>query len=209
MARAKKTETKKVEVDENAKDTEVLEDVVKEVDKKKNTVKKPKKLTREELIAKLSRCEDDVIVEFKNISRGRFLFVNKFGDAYLDLEPGETEALSLTKAKEICNKSKLSFKEGTLILTKVYDEEYSLSDILKYLKIDRLQKNDYDIFEDLILNCDIDEFEEILKSKDKKFVKKVAGKAIYMHNSDEYDFELSLKQDSVLRGLLNLEVLIY
>lgn len=209
MARAKKTETKKVEVDETAKDTEVLENVVKEVDKKKNTVKKPKKLTREELIAKLSRCEDDVIVEFKNISRGRFLFVNKFGDAYLDLEPGETEALSLTKAKEICNKSKLSFKEGTLILTKVYDEEYSLSDILKYLKIDRLQKNDYDIFEDLILNCDIDEFEEILKSKDKKFVKKVAGKAIYMHNSDEYDFELSLKQDSVLRGLLNLEVLIY
>lgn len=209
MARAKKTETKKVEVDETVKDTEVLEDVVKEVDEKKNTIKKPKKLTREELITKLSRYEDDVIVEFKNISRGRFLFVNKFGDAYLDLEPGESEVLSLTKAKEICNKSKSSFKEGTLILTKVYDEEYSLSDILKYLKIDRLQKNDYDIFEDLILNCDIDEFEEILKSKDKKFVKKVAGKAIYMHNSDEYDFELSLKQDSVLRGLLNLEVLIY
>lgn len=209
MARAKKTETKKVEVNETVKDTKVSETVVKEVYEKKNTIKKPKKLTREELIAKLSRCEDDVIVEFKNISRGRFLFVNKFGDAYLDLEPGETEALSLTKAKEICNKSKLSFKEGTLILTKVYDEEYSLSDILKYLKIDRLQKNDYDIFEDLILNCDIDEFEEILKSKDKKFIKKVAGKAIYMHNSDEYDFELSLKQDSVLRGLLNLEVLIY
>ena len=202
MGKLKKTDVKETEV--------IVEN--EDIDKKCETAKKEKtkkSLSREELITQLNKKEDEVLVEFKNISRGRFLYMNKYEDKYLDLEPGETETLSLAKAKEICSKSKTSFKDGSLIITKVYDDNYSLSDILKYLKIDKIQHENYDVIEHLIMNTDMDEFENILRNKDKKFVKRVAGKAIYMHNSDEYEFELSLKQDAILRNLLNLEVLIY
>lgn len=195
---------KKQEVENIKEELEVVEKV-----KDKPNIKVKKELTREELIMALNKVEDELLVDFKNISSSLVLYADKFGDLLLNLEPGETETLRLKTAKEIC-KVKGYFKDGTLIVNKVYSDDFSLSDILKYLKLDRVQKNTHDELEELVL-ADLDEFENVLRNntKNKSFIKNVAAKAIFMHTSDDYDFELSLKKERVLSEILNLDTLIY
>lgn len=214
MAKLKKeTKTKNKEKDVQTINEEIvieeqIDDVVKETIKNTPKPKKTKK-SKQELTVELNKIEEDVFVELLNVSTGRVLYMNKFEDAYVDLEPSENVAINLKQLKEICTKAKGFFSDGSLIITDVYNEEYSLDEILRFLKLDKIQMEDYDVLEELIVEEDENRFRVILEGKNRAFVKRVAAKAVYLNSSDEYDFELSRGKERIICNLLGLDDLIY
>lgn len=204
MAKLKKETKGKKEVKETKVEKNVIDEPVKEVSKPKKTRK-----SKQELTVELNRVEEEVFIELLNVSTGRVLYMNKFEDAYVDLEPGENCAINLKQVKEICTKAKGFFRDGSLIIVDVYNDEYSLDEILRFLKLDRIQMEDYDVLEELIVEEDESRFKDVLQREDRNFVKKVAAKAVYLDSIEDNDFELSRGKERIICNLLDLDNLIY
>ena len=203
----KKTDKKDKTKIEN-KNNKKVEEIVKE-DVIETTQKESVEKTKQQLAVELNSRTDEVLVELLNIGTARTVYINKFDDTYFDIEPGERETVTLKQLKEIVNKSKKFFTGGSLILTEVYNDDYDLADILKFLRLDRIKMADYDELEELIVDEDDSNFESFLKGKENTFVKQVAGKAVFLNYDESSDFELSRTKENILCDLLGLDQLIY
>ena len=201
-------ELKKTDKKDKTKVDKKVEEVVKE-EVIVTTQKEPVAKTKQQLAVELNSRTDEVLVELLNIGTARTVYINKFDDTYFDIEPGERETITLKQLKEIVNKSKKFFTGGSLILTEVYNDDYDLTDILKFLRLDRIKMADYDELEELLIDEDDSYFESFLKGKEGKFVKQVAGKAVFLNYDESSDFELSRNKENILCDLLGLDQLIY
>lgn len=181
----------------------------KEVVQKEVKTKTKKIKTKQELTVELSKVLEEVFVEIINVSNARCIYEDKFGDAFVDLEPSENVALNLKQVKEICTKAKGFFTKGSLVITEVLNEEYSLNDIMRFLNLDKFDLKDYYGIDEFIMESDDNYFEKIINKKDKNFVKKVTLKALYLNAAEDIDFELSRAKEKALCNLLNIEQLIY
>lgn len=197
MAKAKKTD----EIKDGIKDIEVAKEA------KEDVKEKPK--TKRQLTQELRKLRDGIDIEILNISTGGCKYVDRNENPYFDLVSGESKTISLGEIQEVCNKAKKFFTEYELVVIDVYNDDYSLEDILVFLGLDRIYQDienfDSDYIEDILINTDDYEFEKIINIKDKNFVKALASKSIYLNSLDQY--EISRKKENIIKSKLKLEVL--
>lgn len=186
-----------------------LSKTTEKVDKTKE-VKKVK--DRKKLIGEMRRKMGDITVEILNISVMSSAYVNKIGVTYFDLEPNETALISLEELNEVRSKAKSFFLDHMIIITDVYDEDYTIEDVMIFLSLDKVYDGiddpTHDFIEDLLVNTSDKEFEKIIKAKDKKEVKRIACKGLYLHYQEDNDFELSRRKEKIMASILNVEELI-
>ncbi|MGL5870439.1 hypothetical protein, partial [Clostridium chrysemydis] len=111
---------------------------------------KPKKKTKQQLHAELGKVENELYVELLNVSHMGAIASNKFGDVYFDLEPGESEVVTLKQAKEVHKGCKM-FKDGEIVPVRVMDEDYELKDVMTYLRLDKINFEGYEELDCLIM----------------------------------------------------------
>lgn len=171
-------------------------------------VEKPKKKTKQQLNSELSKVENDVYIEILNVSHMGAIASNKFGDVYFDLEPGESESITLRQAKEV-HKSCKMFKDGEIVPVRVIDERYELKDILAYLRLDKINFDGYEELDALIMEESDNYFDEVIKNKKLKDIKKIAARSVYLNHSEDNDFTLSRAKERSICDMLNFDMLIY
>lgn len=201
MARIKKEDAKKINKTEDKvknnpekKDTKVVETEVKSVEKRKN---------KRELKLELRNIEDKILVEISNISSMHQSYFSKDGDPYFDFDPDEYEEITLSELREVIKKAPGYFREFDIIITKVLNEEYTVEDIMEYVSISRFYKGIDDPTDDFIrelLELDEEELRDALQSRkdNRKLIKNLACKAVYLTNSEDEEFELSMRKDKII-----------
>lgn len=171
-------------------------------------VRKPKKKTKQQLNSELSKVENDVYIEILNVSHMGAIASNKFGDVYFDLEPGESEFITLRQVKEVHKNCKM-FKDGEIVPVRVIDEGYELKDILAYLRLDKINFDGYEELDALIMEESDNYFDEVIKNKKLKDIKKIAARSVYLNHSEDNDFILSRAKERSICDMLNFDMLIY
>ena len=164
-----------------------------------------KRKTRRELIKDLGKLKDDIEIEILNISYMQCCYGTPRDGIIFDIMSGESTRILLSDAVEMANKSPKFFKDYLLIITDVYDDNYTLEDILLYLGLDTLYKDienhNEDFIEQLIVDSTDDEFKDKLSTMDKKFIQNIACRMIIMSS----DYEISRSKDRMICELLNLD----
>lgn len=192
---------------------EVKETKVEKVVEKseKATKNQSKRKTRRDISMELRKLKDDIMVEITNISPFNCCYKDRSGDVYFDIQMGEYAELTLAELKSVVDKSKGFFTEYSLILTDVFNDEYTLEDIMMYLNLDNIYKGisdvNQDFLEEVLIGSD-EELERIVKLRDRKFVNALACKAVYLTKNNTDDFELSRRKEKILCDALNREYLI-
>lgn len=184
------------------------------ISKKKTTKTKAVEERREkkQRIAELNKNKNDISVEVTNISYMGCKYGNRRGDIYFDLMPNETAILTLGELYEICSGDSIKFfRNSYIVITDVYTEGINMDDVTSYLGLDSIYKNiedpHCDFIEELLTSYDDEDFENIVKSRDINFIRTVACKAIYMNNSEMYDFKITREQDKILSNRLGKRTL--
>lgn len=188
---------------------------VKKPKKKKTTPKievKEVKRNKKQIASELRRNMGSIDIEILNISDMKVSYANKMGVFYFQLEANESMVISLEEVYEVKSKAKKCFTEHMIIITEVYSDEYTLEDIMTYLGLDSVYKGiddpNSDFLERLVVETDEDEFAEIIQKRNKKEIKRIACKAMFLHYSDESDFTLSRGKENTLCKALKLDQLI-
>lgn len=192
MEKVKNTKETKKEAKKEVKEIEVVKEV---------------KKTKKQIILELNTAKKEIKVEIMNVGIGGVSYYTKLGYPVFDLEPSETAIVSLEDMVGIC-KCRAYFRDGHIIITDVFSDDYSLEDIFMFLKLDLINADiNYDQIGE-ILRYDDNEFEKALKGKDKKFIKNVASKGVYLNNKSDEDYELSRRKEKILCDKLGLDSLI-
>lgn len=183
---------------EKVKNTKETKKEVKEIE----VVKKTKK----QIILELNTAKKEIKVEIMNVGIGGVSYYTKLGYPVFDLEPSETAIVSLEDMVGVC-KCRAYFRDGHIIITDVFSDDYSLEDIFMFLKLDQINADiNYDQIGE-ILRYDDNKFEKALKGKDSKFIKNVASKGVYLNNKEDEDYELSRRKERILCDALGLDSL--
>ena len=188
-----------------AKSTKVTDEkpVKKAVEERKN---------KRNLKAELRKKKDDIVVEIVNISPFNCYMALKNGGELFDLYPGDYTELTLDEVKQVVDRCKGFFTNYSLQITDVFNDEYSLTDILEYLNLTTIYKNvegfDEDFLERMLVEEDTKNFAKIVDRKDYRFAMALACKGVYMNNSDDFDFELSRAKENILCDKLGRDELI-
>lgn len=183
--------------------------------KKTTTKNKPQQKNRRQLVMELKKQQDEIIVEITNISTMTCRYINRNGMSYFVIEPSDYAEITLGELYEVVSKAKGFFVDYSLILTDVFNEEYSLDDIMVYLGLDKMYKDvdgvNADFIEEILELDDSDFEDEIdkIKNKNKKLIQAIASRAIYMTKSEYEDYEISRKKSKILSEALGRERLIY
>ncbi len=127
----------------------------------KDTKKTTKTTTKKKITPKRVIVNRDTEVIFMNNTNGNFFYkCPKTQAAYDMYEYGDTAYITVDQLLTMNNTSRKILKELWILLIDVVDDDVTLDDVLKYLGIENLYKDE-------IAPEDIDSF--ILKSPDKKF----------------------------------------
>lgn len=142
-------------------------------------------------------------MEISNISSMHQSYFSKDGDPYFDFDPDEYEEITLSELREVIKKAPGYFREFDIIITKVLNEEYTVEDIMEYVSISRFYKGIDDPTDDFIrelLELDEEELRDALQSRkdNRKLIKNLACKAVYLTNSEDEEFELSMRKDKII-----------
>lgn len=203
MARVSKADLEKKKAEEQ---TEIeAKEVVEKTKPKTKTVSRRQQFKEKKI--ELRKQASEIQVEVLNISDGNAYFVSrKTGIPYFDLNPSEDTVLTLDELEEVVRDAKGFFTKDVLVLTDVYNEEYSLIDIMEYLKLKDYDKAGYDYLEEFIVDSSDAEFKSKLENESRDYIKRIACKAIYLDATEEYILPRS--KETILCNLLGLQLLI-
>lgn len=196
----KKIDKEKETIDNQNKDIEPNKE-------KETTKNKPK--TRRDLSSELRAKRDNIELEVLNISTGGCAYYDSHGEPYFNLVPGQSTIVSLREIQDVCLQAKCCFDEYYLIITDVYNKDYTLEDILIYLGLSDTYRDiknyNEDYLQKILLEYDDKEFESLISIKDSNFAKMLAAKAIYLFVVEKQD--ISRGKEHVLKQVLKLEAL--
>ena len=171
-----------------------------------------KRRDKRSLKTELRKKKDDIVVEIANISPFNCYMALRSGEELFDLYPGDYTELTLDEVKQVVDRCKGFFSDYSLQITDVFNDEYSLTDILEYLNLTTIYKNvegfDEDFLEKMLVEEDTKNFAKIVDRKDYRFAMALACKGVYMNNSDDFDFELSRAKENILCDKLGRDELI-
>lgn len=203
MARVSKADLEKKKAEEQT-ETEGKE-VVEKTKPKTKPVSRRQQFKEKKI--ELRKQASEIQVEVLNISDGNAYFVSrKTGIPYFDLSPSEDTVLTLDELEEVVRDAKGFFTKDVLVMTDVYNEEYSLIDIMEYLKLKDYDKAGYDYLEEFIVDSSDAEFKSKLENESRDYIKRIACKAIYLDATEEYILPRS--KETILCNLLGLQLLI-
>lgn len=173
--------------------------------------KTKKKLNKSQKFNLIKKNENSINIEVLNIGIGSVLYMNKMGQTYFDLDLGESEIISLAMMKEICSKSLGFFKDFAITITNIFLEDVEgieEEDIITYLGLDRVFKDiddyDTDFIKEFVLDSDVEDFEETLNKKGRKFTKMIACKMIQLYKENE---DIQRDKEIIVKDILGLESL--
>lgn len=173
--------------------------------------KTKKKLNKSQKFNLIKKHENSINIEVLNIGIGSVIYMNKMGQTYFDLDLGESEIISLAMMKEVCNKSLGFFKDFAITITNIFLEDVEgieEEDIITYLGLDRVFKDiddyDTDFIKEFVLDSDVEDFEETLNKKGRKFTKMIACKMIQLYKENE---DIQRDKEIIVKDILGLESL--
>lgn len=194
----------KVDIKELEKD-EVMEDIIEVEEKPKKGTKgkgtkgkgkgKGKKGKKEgsekrKLLQAVRKKASDIDVEIQNIYFGGVGYFDYKGHPYFQLAPGQTKMISLEELYEVANDCIGLFKNYKIIVIDVYDDEYTVGDILQYLGIEQYYENanglEEDYIDTLLEETDYEDFEDIIRKDNQALNKAIAGRMISKIKSEDY-----------------------
>ena len=167
-----------------------MEEQVKETKKVTKAKKTNRNITPKKTINiknELKKNAKNIEVEVMNITGGA-IFYNLKGEI-LDIEyPGDTEVVSLSFLDSIKRKGLLNTLDISVV--DVYDDAYTVEDVIMYLGISKLYElcdMKLDSIDELLEDTDSKEFEEILKSADDVVVRRLCQRAARLAKENKFD----------------------
>lgn len=144
--------------------------------------------------------EADIII--KNNSRATVVLssARNGGNTYI-LEQYETEDVTFDDLQSIVKKHKKLFEDFTVMIEDVYcpiDESLTVEDVEDVLGLSRIKKGlsdtpDEIMFDDMLLDYSVEDFEEELKSFNIKLAERLTERAIYLYNNEEFSNSFKIK----------------
>lgn len=148
----------------------------------------------------IKRIGKDVEVSIVNARHGGFYYESPRQEVVIDLEDfGSEDYVTFGDLKSMNSKTNF-LKNLTLIITEVLDEDVSIEDVVKSLKIqdsysellslgeDKLETVEYidvNLFNEFVKEADIDEIDRILNSEKSMVRYSVQEAATYMYKEGE------------------------
>lgn len=197
-----KVDIKAIEKEEVVEDIIEVEEKPKKSTKGKSTKGKSTKGTKakrgkkegsekRKLLQAVRKKASDIDVEIQNIYFGKVGYFDYKGHPYFQLAPGQTKMISLEELYEVANDCVGLFKNYKIIIIDVYDDEYTVGDILQYLGIEQYYENPNGLEEDYIDtlledDTDYEDFEDIVGRDNQALNKAIAGRMISKIKSEDY-----------------------
>lgn len=202
---SKKSEVKK------SKEIEIIDEIIDDVEDIEEVVETEKVVPRKtykELKKEFRSKQYEIEVEILNLNScatscrgrdGRLIFeFNKSGDR---------EFISLADLSEIANRYKGFFEKHLIAIIDIDTDEYDLEDIITYLNLDEIYKENeienYDTdYIGQILKMDTKKFKRLIEDADINLVKTVANRAVELFRNGKFDSRI---KEEVLCAKLNRE----
>lgn len=184
------------------------EKMVEEVEVKQPK-KKAKKKTRRQIDTELRKLRNEIELEILNMSSGRCSYLTDGRKYLFSLDVGQTKVLSLDELQEVCFNAKSFFTNYDIVITDIYNDDYSIDDCLEFLGLLEIYEGidgyKCDFVEEMLLEYEDDEFEKAIKGKNRSFLQVLASKLLYLHSKGKKDL---WGKEHILKNLLGLDSLL-
>ena len=153
-------------------------------------------------ISEMKRQLKDADVSIKNNSIAEVVLKSdKNGGSYINLMPTEIEDISFEDLQSIVKKQKSLFEDFIVLIEDVYcpeNETLGIEEVEQVVGLGRIKKGVEEIpddlyFDDLLLDCPLEDFTEEVDSMKKSVLNRLIERAIFLYKQKEFsnNFKMS------------------
>ena len=153
-------------------------------------------------ISEMKRQLKDADITIKNNSIFEVVLKSERNGGFLTiLKPTEVEDITFEDLQSIVKKHKSMFEDFTVLIDDVYcpdNEELGIEEVEQVLGLGRIKKGVEEIpddlyFDDLLLDCPLEEFIEEVDELKKSIINRLIERAIYLYKEKEFsnNFKMS------------------
>ncbi|MGX6979038.1 hypothetical protein ACWN8V_07245 [Vagococcus elongatus] len=138
--------------------------------------------------------KDTEITVMSTVRNGSFHYSNKTGTVVIDLqENGDDDFIDFASLKQMSSRSKSILGDFELLITGVEDDDLTIEDVVRELRLDDGYKElasitgskdmliEQENVEKFLVECESEDLEKIMNSKKSKIGKFLIREAVYLH----------------------------